>query len=104
SANRVGGCVRTDRRDGFTVECGPNGSLDSKPTTADLARDVGLAEQMIPASDAAARNRYLFLGHGLQPLPNGPLALLRLPLLSLRGKLELLAEPVRRRRRRAGPE
>jgi oxygen-dependent protoporphyrinogen oxidase len=104
SADRVGGCVRTDRRDGFTVECGPNGFLDSKPTTADLARDVGLGGQMVPASDAAARNRYLFLGRGLQPLPNGPLALLRSPLLSLRGKLELLAEPIRSRRRRRGPE
>src|SRR5947199_3962592 len=97
SADRVGGCVRTDRRDGFTVECGPNGFLDSKPATVDLARDVGLGDQMIPASDAAARNRYLFLGRGLDPLPGGLLDLLRSPLLSVRGKLELLAEPVRRR-------
>ncbi|HEY1376196.1 MAG TPA: protoporphyrinogen oxidase [Gemmataceae bacterium] len=104
SAGRVGGCVWTERRDGFTVECGPNGFLDSKPTTAGLARDLGLSGQMVQASDAAARHRYLFLGHGLQPLPASPLALLRSPLLSLRGKLELLAEPVRRRRCGRGPE
>jgi oxygen-dependent protoporphyrinogen oxidase len=104
SADRVGGCVRTDRRNGFTVECGPNGFLDTKPTTVQLARDVGLAEQMVPASDAAARNRYLFLGNGLERLPGSLPDLLRSPFLSVRGKLELLAEPFRRRRRQPGPE
>src|SRR5262249_11836942 len=86
AANRVGGCVRSERRDGFTVECGPNGFLDSKPTTVQLVRDVGLGDRMVPASDAAARNRYLFLGRGLQPLPNGLSALLQSPLLGVRGK------------------
>jgi protoporphyrinogen/coproporphyrinogen III oxidase len=104
AADRVGGCVRTEHRDGFTVECGPNGFLDSKPSTAKLARGLGLSGQMVPASDAAARNRYLFLGRGLEPLPRGPLDLLRSRLLSVRGKLELLAEPLRRRRRGGGPE
>src|SRR6476661_7140136 len=77
AADRVGGCVRTEHRDGFTVECGPNGFLDSKPSTAELARGLDLGGQMVPASDAAARNRYLFLGRGLEPLPRGPLDLLR---------------------------
>jgi oxygen-dependent protoporphyrinogen oxidase len=104
ASGRIGGCVRTDHVNGFTIECGPNGFLDSKPTTATLARDVGLGEQMIQASDAAARNRYLFLGRGLQPLPGSIPGLLRSPLLSVRGKLELLGEPVRRRRRDSGPE
>ena len=103
SAGRVGGCVRTERSDGFTIECGPNGFLDSKPTTAELVREVGLSEQMVPASEAAGRNRYLFLGDGLQRLPGRLLDLLRSPLLSVRGKLELLAEPLRRRRQ-SGPE
>ena len=104
SANRVGGCVRTDRLNGFTVECGPNGFLDSKPTTAQLARDVGLAERMVAGSESAARNRYLFLGDRLQRLPGSPLDLLRSPLLSVRGKLAFVSEFVRRRRRHSGPE
>jgi oxygen-dependent protoporphyrinogen oxidase len=104
SAGRVGGCVRTDRRDGFTIENGPNGFLDTKPTTAQLARDVGLSERMVPASEAAARNRYLFLGNGLQRLPGSLPQLLRSPLLSIRGKLAFLSEPLRRRRRVVGPE
>jgi oxygen-dependent protoporphyrinogen oxidase len=104
AAGRVGGKVWTDRRDGFTVEHGPNGFLDTKPATAQLCRDLGLADRLIPASESSGRNRYLFLDGKLQPLPNGPLALVRSPLLSLRGKIELLAEPVRARRRGRGPE
>ncbi len=104
ATGRVGGCVRTDRRDGFLVECGPNGFLDSKPTTARLAHDLGLDDRLVPASEAAGRNRYILRDGQLVPLPAGPLAFLRSPLLSLRGKLELLGEPFRRRRRRGGPE
>jgi oxygen-dependent protoporphyrinogen oxidase len=104
SAERIGGCVRTERRDGFIIECGPNGFLDTKPTTAQLSREVGLNERMVSASDAAARNRYLFLGKGLQRLPGSLPQLLRSSLLSFRGKLALLGEPLRRRRRETGPE
>jgi oxygen-dependent protoporphyrinogen oxidase len=101
---RIGGKIWTERRDGFTVEIGPNGFLDSKPATLDLARDLGLADRLITASESSARNRYLFVDGKLQALPAGPLALLRSPLLSLRGKLELLGEPFRARRRSRGPE
>jgi oxygen-dependent protoporphyrinogen oxidase len=104
AGSRVGGKVWTEHRDGFTVECGPNGFLDANPSTIDLTRDLGLADRLLPASEASARHRYLFLDGRLQPLPAGPLALLRSPLLSLRGKLELLGEPFRRRRRGRGPE
>src|SRR4051794_30376061 len=79
AGGRVGGKVWTDRRDGFTVELGPNGFLDSQPATLDLARDLGLAERLLPASESSARNRYLFLDGRLQPLPAGILALLRSP-------------------------
>jgi oxygen-dependent protoporphyrinogen oxidase len=59
---------------------------------------------MMPASDSAGRNRYLFLGDELQRLPGSLPDLFRTPLLSVRGKLELLAEPFRRQRRQSGPE
>src|SRR5215472_6092696 len=66
---RPGGTVWTERRDGFQVEIGANGFLDTKPSTLALCRDLGLAERLIPASDSAARNRYLFLNGRLKPLP-----------------------------------
>src|SRR5689334_2219399 len=60
-SNRVGGNAWTDRLDGFQVETGPNGFLDTKPTTIQLCRDLGLADQLITASEGSAKNRYLFL-------------------------------------------
>jgi oxygen-dependent protoporphyrinogen oxidase len=113
---RPGGTTWTLREDGFCVEMGPNGFLDSKPTTVQLCRDVGLGEQLVTASAAAGKNRYLFLDGRLRLLPAGPGALLRSDLLTWRGKLSLLMERFRRRglaadesidafaRRRAGRE
>src|SRR5437667_7414 len=94
---RVGGKVWTEHRDGFTIEHGPNGFLDAKPTTTQLCRDLGLGNQLLPASESSGRNRYLCVGGRLHALPAGPVAFLRSPLLSLRGKVELLAEPFRAR-------
>ena len=57
--------------DGFTVEIGPNGFLDTKPTTVELCRDLGLGDRLVAASEAASKNRYLFLGNKLRKLPGG---------------------------------
>src|SRR4051812_43011891 len=58
---RLGGKIGTVDRDGFRVETGPNGFLDNKPATLDLCRDLDLSARLQSASDAAARNRFLFL-------------------------------------------
>jgi oxygen-dependent protoporphyrinogen oxidase len=115
--DRPGGCAWTERREGFQVEIGPNGFLDSKPTTTALCRDLGLEKRLMAASEASGRNRYLFLDGELRPLPGSFGAFLKSDLLSWRGKLGFLAErfrPARRdgndesvaafARRRAGPE
>jgi protoporphyrinogen/coproporphyrinogen III oxidase len=116
-ANRPGGKVWTERFDDYRIELGANGFLDTKPSTLALCRDLGLAEQLIPASEAAGRNRFLAVGDSLRPFPRTFVDFLRSDLLSWKGKLQLLAEPLRPRRRsredesirdfvrrRAGPE
>ncbi len=102
--DRPGGTLWTNRRDGFQVEMGPNGFLDSKPHTLALCRDVGLGDRLLPASDDAGRNRYVFLGGRLRRLPAGAGEFLASDLLSWRGKLRLLAEPFQRRRRSGDEE
>src|SRR5437764_304570 len=92
AGDRPGGTAWTARRDGWQVELGPNGFLDSKPTTLALACELGLGDALITAAPSAGTNRYLYLGDGLQRLPAGPGDLLRTPLLSWRGKLSLLLE------------
>jgi protoporphyrinogen/coproporphyrinogen III oxidase len=70
---------------------GANGFLDNNPSTLDLCRRIGLADRLIPASDAA-KHRYLFVGDKLQKLPESLWQFARSPLLSWRGKLALLME------------
>ncbi len=102
--NRPGGTVWTERQGGFQVEIGPNGFLDTKPSTLALCRDLGLGPRLIPASDAAARNRYLFLDGQLRPLPGSLAGFLGSGLLSFRGKLAFLLERFRKPRQKATDE
>lgn len=115
--SRPGGTIGTEHRDGFQVEIGPNGFLDTKRSTLSLTREVGLGDQLITASEAAGKNRYLFLDGKLHLLPHSLLSFLGSDLLSWHGKFGMIAERWRRRRstpgdesidafarRRAGPE
>ncbi len=95
SAQRIGGKVWTERRDGFLVESGANGFLDLKPSSLELCNDLGIADQLISGSECARTNRYLYRGHGLERLPNSLLSFLLSPVMSWRGKLSLLAERLR---------
>ncbi len=96
--DRPGGTTWSLHENGFVVEIGPNGFLDTKPTTLQLARDIGLDDRLVQSSESAAKNRYLFLDGKLKPLPAGFGAFLRTDLLSWRGKLSLLWERFRSKR------
>jgi oxygen-dependent protoporphyrinogen oxidase len=102
--DRPGGNVGTELHDGFRVETGPNGFLDRTPAVPQLCHDLGLGSRLVAASEGARKNRYLFLRGRLHKLPRGPLGLLATPLLSLRGKWQLLTEPFRKANPPAGDE
>lgn len=99
SSARPGGNVWTERERGYTIELGPNGFLDSKPSTVELCKSLGLESQLIPASEGSRKNRFLFLNDRMHKLPGSLPGILRTPLLSLRAKLKLLSEPFRGRPR-----
>jgi len=92
SADSPGGNIRTDHDHGFTCEWGPTGFLDNAPRTLELARRLGLGDRVLRASEAAA-DRFIFRAGRLRRVPMSPPAFLRSDVLSLRGKLRLLAEP-----------
>jgi oxygen-dependent protoporphyrinogen oxidase len=102
--SRVGGTIETVSRDGFRVEAGPNGFLDSKPSTIDLCRELGLGERLVAASEAAGRNRFLLLDGRLRLLPSGLFSFLISDALSWRAKLRLLTERFRPPRKGSGDE
>jgi oxygen-dependent protoporphyrinogen oxidase len=101
---RLGGSIDTIERDGFRVEAGPNGFLDTKPATLTLCNDLGVSDRLVAASESAARNRYLFLDGRLRLLPDGLFSFLRSDLLSWPGKVRLLAECFRPARKGPGEE
>lgn len=103
-SDRPGGNVGTLAIDGYRVEAGPNGFLDSKPTTLELCRDLGLGDRLIAASEASRKNRYVFLDGKLRRLPGTAWSLFTTPLMNLWGKYKFLTESRRRSRPPAGDE
>jgi protoporphyrinogen/coproporphyrinogen III oxidase len=113
ASNRPGGVVRTDRRNGFLLELGPNTVRPTVPIWS-LVATLGLSGDALFAGARAPR--YVDFGGELHALPMNPLSLLRSRLLSASGKCRLLTEPFRRAapaedetvadfvRRRLGPE
>ena len=98
SSSRPGGRVWTERIEGFQVERGANGFLDSKRSTLTLCRELGLAGDLMP-SRPEAKTRYVLWGDRLQKVPMRPGELLGTGLLSWRGKLRLICEALVPRRR-----
>ena len=92
--DRPGGKAWTEVQDGYLIERGPEGFLDSAPATLALARDLGIADRLLPASDAA-RTRYLYARGALRPVPTNPVSFLAGGILTLRGRLAVLGEPFR---------
>lgn len=91
ATHAAGGVMQTDALGGYVVERGPNTIL-MRPPMWQALQDWGL-EALPIAAAPASRNRFV-LRHGeLVPVPLGPGALVRSPLLSARAKLRLLAEP-----------
>ncbi len=49
--DRLGGNIRTSREEGFTIEWGVNGFLDSVPETLALVDRIGLRGDLLPAGE-----------------------------------------------------
>lgn len=97
-AERVGGKIGSLSRDGFVLETGPNGFLDSAPATRALAERIGLADSLRKATPLASR-RWIHLRGKLCEVPSRPPDFLRSDILPLSAKLRLALEPLARRAR-----
>ena len=97
-SDRVGGNVRTDQVEGFLLERGPHTFMGSATDVFDLARDVGLEDQVVPTQQAAHK-RYICRYGKLLQVPTGPGSFLGTRLLSFSAKLKLATEPLRTRRK-----
>jgi oxygen-dependent protoporphyrinogen oxidase len=107
---RVGGLIRTEHVDGFTIEGGPDSILAQKPAAIELCESLGLGPQLI--STTPPRTAFVMKHGHLYPLPSA--SVLGIP-ITWRGitEYELLSPAARARlalellippRREAGDE
>jgi len=90
SAGRVGGKVWSERTpEGYLCEWGVNAFLDKSPRTLELCSEIGLTP--LPA-DVAAKKRYVYSEGELHKLPEKPPEFLASRLLSVPGRLRVIAE------------
>ena len=97
-SDRLGGAIRTDVVDGFTIDGGPDSLLTQKPAAIALCNELGLAPRLQPI--LPPRTAYVLRGGRLCRLPEasalgiptrlGPLATSRL--LSVAGKVRMAME------------
>jgi oxygen-dependent protoporphyrinogen oxidase len=93
ATDRIGGVVRSERREGFLAELGPSSMSPPPPPVAALLSEIGLESSRVPAS-SAARNRYIVRRGRLVRLPLTPPELLTSRLLSNSAKLAIFGEPL----------
>jgi len=103
ASERWGGKVissKLELNDGthFLVEGGPDTLITRKPEAWDLATELGMLDQVKnPGSETSGT--YVLDHASLHPIPVSPARFFSTPLLTLRGKLRLLAEPFQPARR-----
>lgn len=66
----MGGKIDTLRRDNFVIEKGPDSFLARKTAMIDLARELGLEEELVQMNPNAKKT-YIVSGGQLHPMPSG---------------------------------
>ncbi|TRL99319.1 protoporphyrinogen oxidase [Staphylococcus hominis] len=104
ATSRPGGKIQTYRREGYTIELGPESYLGRKTIMTDLAKDIGLEDDLITNQTGQS---YIFAKNQLYPIPGGsimgiptdikPFLKTRLisPLGKLRAGLDLVIPPIK---------
>ncbi len=70
AGSRLGGIIKTEERDGFLLEHGPDSFITEKPEALELARRLGLESQLIQTNETHRRS-FIARGTRLIPVPAG---------------------------------
>jgi oxygen-dependent protoporphyrinogen oxidase len=93
AGQRVGGVIRSERREGYLAELGPSTMSPPSAMVAALLTDLGLDSTKLTAAPMA-RHRYIVRRGKLVRLPMSPPELLTTRLLSNTAKLAVFGEPL----------
>ena len=91
AAAEPGGVIRSELRDGRVLEHGPQRLRLSEPV-AELVEALGLTDELVLGDDSLPI--YVYAAGSLRPVPRSIRRFLTTDLLSVRGKLRVLAEPL----------
>ncbi len=99
-SSRLGGNLITEKHDGFLLDAGPDSWVASKPAATELARRLGLENELITPLESS-RQVYVAWKNKLHPFPEGtvlgiPTRILPVAtssLFSWQGKLRMAIEP-----------
>jgi oxygen-dependent protoporphyrinogen oxidase len=86
----LGGMIRSELRDGFTLEQGPN-VLVMRPDLRDILREIGLEGQAVSPC-VPSYGQYVWYRGRPQKVPQSPLKIIGTPLFDPLSKLGLLAK------------
>ena len=93
ASERAGGVIRTERREGYLAELGPNSMAAGGPAVTELITQLGLDSSRDEAQ-REAKKRYIVRKGKLVALPTSPSQLLTTRLLSNGAKLAIFGEPM----------
>lgn len=91
STDAPGGVIQSERVDGRLLEYGPQ-RIRCAPPVAELIEDLSLGDAVLEADGSLPL--YVYADGALREVPRSVSAFLRTDLLSCRGKLRVLAEPL----------
>ena len=99
ATERIGGVVRTEHRDGFMLEHGPDAFISTKPAAKALCEELNIADQFI-GTNPKVRRSFVIRNGELHPVPEGFYMMapgsfkpfLKSPLFSWHGKLRMAME------------
>lgn len=92
ASHKLGGKIRTEYKDGFVIERGPDSFLERKTSASELAHDLGIEHQLVRNEVGLA---YVLVNDQLHPMPAGAVmgiptqlqSFLKTNLFSVQGKL-----------------
>ena len=70
ASSRLGGTIRTERRDEFLLEHGPDSFISEKPEALELVKRLGLESQLIE-TNSEHRRSFIVRNGRLRPVPEG---------------------------------
>ncbi len=99
ASDRVGGVIRTEHRDGFIIEHGPDAFISTKPWGKALCEELSITDKLI-GTNRKVRRSFVVRKGKLLPVPEGfymmaPgsfMPFLKSPIFSLMGKLRITCD------------